>query len=305
MEKLTVYIPRFISDEQSYLMFMECLDNAVKYLKGFDVLFIVLCDNENKITMLYDPQIMMEYNIKFVKNEFKYIPDLAGYYYHYKYHPSEYMLQLFANVMLSRDIDYDDVITSVNEYGCYSLCYNYCFGNIFTQIYNWMRILFPELNFYSDYLSVKEYDHDHVSAQANQMFTTYTNICKVKEKFSVTFNKLFNYDKLSFSMIPDESKHLFNEKDFNRQIRTVTEHFFTQLFFKTFNTPVDKIYPLSKSSSCMYGITFVNLWAFGYILTGNNKLYPTEEHFNKYLISKNNSDLHKIFCKFCTGKIVN
>lgn len=304
MEKLTVYIPRYITDEQSYLMFIECLEQANKHIINFDVQFIVLCDNENIITKKYDPLMLLEYNnIIFVNNELKGIPDLAGYYYHYKYHPTEYMLQLFANVMLNKYIDYTSVINSVRKYGCYSLCYNYCNSNTFTQIYNWMKIIFPELNFYKDYLNKKSFEPDYVSAQANQMFTTYTNLCKVKEKFPYTFIKLMNYDKIKYDDY--KSSGLFNERQFNRQIRTVTEHLLTQLFFKVFQTPTENIKILGSSETCMYGITFVNLWKFCYILTGQQRTYPTEKHFGLYLQNKNNNELKNVFCKFCTGEIVN
>ena len=62
MEKLTVYIRRYITDEQNYLMFIECLEQANKHIINFDVQFIILCDNENIITKKYDPLILSKYN---------------------------------------------------------------------------------------------------------------------------------------------------------------------------------------------------------------------------------------------------
>lgn len=52
---LTVYIPRLITDEQSYDMFINCVERVNKYIKGFDNMqIIVLCDNETKLTKIGD-----------------------------------------------------------------------------------------------------------------------------------------------------------------------------------------------------------------------------------------------------------
>ena len=60
---LTVYIPRLITDEQSYIMFINCIERVNKYIKGFDNMqIIVLCDNETELTKIGDPLLQKEYN---------------------------------------------------------------------------------------------------------------------------------------------------------------------------------------------------------------------------------------------------
>ena len=56
---LTVYIPRYITDEQSYDMFINCVEH-VKHIKGFDTQIIVLCDNETELTKTYDKLLQKE-----------------------------------------------------------------------------------------------------------------------------------------------------------------------------------------------------------------------------------------------------
>lgn len=262
---LTVYIPRLITDEQSYIMFINCVERVNKYIKGFDNMqIIVLCDNETELTKIGDPLLQKEYNnITFIENPLKGIPEFAGYYHFLMFHPSEYMVNIFSNMFCSRDIDKPTVVNSINKFGCYSFCYNYCNTNMFTKIHRWMKVLFPEITFLDDYLDIKTIRSDHVSAQGNQMFTSYDALCKVKERYPAIFDKLINYDKLTYV-----DTGFFNEKQFNRQIRAVIEHFFTQLFFHTYSYPSNNIPLIGQSESCLFGITYANLWLFGNILTG-------------------------------------
>ena len=77
---LTVYIPRYVTDEQTYDMFINCVEH-VKHIKGFDTQIIVLCDNETELTKIGDPLLQKEYNnITFIENPLKGIPEFAGYY---------------------------------------------------------------------------------------------------------------------------------------------------------------------------------------------------------------------------------
>lgn len=297
---LTVYIPRLITDEQSYDIFITCVEHVNKYIKGFDNMqIIVLCDNETELTKIGDPLLQKEYNITFIENPLKGIPEFAGYYHFLLYHPSEYMVNVFANMFCSRDIDKSTVIKAINKFGCYSFCYNYCNTNMFTKIHRWMKVLFPEITFLDDYLDIKTIRSDHVSAQGNQMFTSYDALCKVKERYPAIFDKLMNYDKLTYV-----DTGFFNEKQFNRQIRAVIEHFFTQLFFHTYSYPSNNIPLIGQSESCLFGITYTNLWLFGNILTGRYHYYPTVSDYKLYLHC-NDPKLHDVYNKLCNPDIVN
>lgn len=279
---LTVYIPRLITDEQLYDMFINCVERVNKYIKGFDNMqIIVLCDNETKLTKIGDQVLQKEYNnISFVDNPLKTIPDFAGYYHFMLCHPSEYMVNVFANMFCSRDIDKSTVINSINKFGCYSFCYNYCNTNMFTKIYRWMKVLFPEITFLDDYLNVKTMRSDHVSAQGNQMFTSYDALCKVKEHYPTIFDKLMNYNKLTYNDFANTG--LFSEKKFNRQIRTVIEHFFTQLFFRTYSYPSNRIPLIGQSESCLFGLMYPNRCLFGYILTDRMRYIPLLSDYKLY-----------------------
>lgn len=300
---LTVYIPRLITDEQSYVMFINCVERVNKYIKGFDNMqIIVLCDNETKLTKIGDPLLQKEYNITFIENTLKGIPEFAGYYHFIMFYPSEYMVNIFSNMFCSCDIDATTVVNSINKFGCYSFCYNYCNTNMFTNIYRWMKVLFPEITFLDDYLDIKTIRSDHVSAQGNQMFTSYDALCKVKEQYPTTFDKLMNYDKLICTDFVDTG--VFNEKQFNRQIRAVIEHFFTQLFFHTYSYPSNNIPLIGQSESCLFGITYTNLWLLGNILTGQYHYYPTVSDYKLYLHC-NDPKLHVVYNKLCNPDIVN
>lgn len=300
---LTVYIPRYITDDQSYDMFITCVERVVNYIKGFDNMqIIVLCDNETELTKIGDPLLQKEYNITFIENPLKGIPDFAGYYHFLINHPSDYMVNIFANMFCSCDIDATTVIKAINKFGCYSFCYNYCSSPMFTKIYQWMKVLFPEVTFLDDYLNIRGVHSDHVSAQGNQMFTSYDALCKVKEQYPTIFDKLMNYDKLSYTDFADTG--LFNEKQFNRQIRTVIEHFFTQLFFHTYSYPSDNIPLLGSSESCLFGYMFQNRCLLGYILTGQDKYYPLVSDYKLYLHC-NNPRLHECYNKLYNPDFVN
>lgn len=298
---LTVYIPRLITDEQSYIMFINCVERVNKYIKGFDNMqIIVLCDNETELTKIGDPLLQKEYNnITFIENPLKGIPEFSGYYHFLMFHPSKYMVNIFSNMFCSCDIDATTVINSINKFGCYSFCYNYCNTNMFTKIHRWMKVLFPEITFLDDYLDIKTIRSDHVPAQGNQMFTSYDALCKVKERYPAIFDKLMNYDKLTYV-----DTGFFNEKQFNRQIRAVIEHFFTQLFFHTYSYPSNNIPLIGQSESCLFGITYANLWLFGNILTGRYHYYPTVSDYKLYLHC-NDPKLHDVYNKLCNPDIVN
>jgi len=165
-----------------------------------------------------------------------------------------------------------------------------------------MKVLFPEITFFDDYLEIETIHSSHVSAQGNQMFTSYNALCKVKEQYPTIFDKLMNYDKLIYTDYADTG--LFDEKQFNRQIRTVIEHFFTQLFFRTYSYPLDNIPMVGSSDSCLFGITFTNLWLFGNILTGRNHYYPLTSDYKIYQHC-NDLRLHDVYNKLSNPDIVN
>lgn len=298
---LTVYIPRYVTDEQSYDMFINCVEH-IKHIKGFDTQIIVLCDNETELTKTYDKLLQQEYNnISFINSPLKGVPEFAGYYHFMMCHPSEYMVNIFANMMCSRDIDATTVINSINKFGCYSFCYNYCNTPNYTNIYKCLKVLFPEVDFLDDYLAITTIQSDHVSAQGNQMFTSYQALLKVKEHFPSIFDKLMNFDKLSYSDYA--ATGLFTEQNFNRCIRAVIEHFFTQCFFRTYSYPTDDIPLVGSSESCCYGITYANLWMFGNILTGRYKYYPLVKDYHRY-IHCNDSRLCNCYNKFSNNSVI-
>ena len=84
MEKLTVYVTRYITSEQNYLMFMECLECIYKHIKDFDISVIVFTE---ETIPEFDPIIQESYkNITFVKPECS-IPEYRAMLYHYQRHP--------------------------------------------------------------------------------------------------------------------------------------------------------------------------------------------------------------------------
>ena len=231
--------------------------------------------------------------------EYKHIPDLAGYMYHLKHKPSELIVNLFSNTMLNKTISVDKVLNSINKYGCYSFCYNYSCTKFFTQYYLWFKAIFPESDLLDGYRYATVGDPMHCSAQGNQMFTSYECLCNVRNNFSYYWNVFENYDKLRYEDYPN----VFNKRTFNRQIRGVVEHFFTQLFFKTYSYP-SNLELLGETESCLYGFAFQNFNMFGYILTGVRQL-ATNDHYHLWLKMKDDSQLVNCFNKFCSGELIN
>ena len=294
---LTVYIPRYITNELQYDMFLSCLENAIKYLSEFELNIIIICDNENEITKKYDPIIEKEFNVKFVQMEYKHISEMAGYLYHLEHKPSELCLMLFANNMLNKTISANTVLKSIEKYGMYTFAYNYCCMKDFNKIYAQFKSIFPESTLLDDYLHAKIGNPMYCSAQGNQMFTTYENLCKVKDSFPYYWNILETFDKLQYE---DFKEGTFDKRLFNRQIRCVIEHFFTQLFFKTTSYP-SEIHILGESDSCLYGFAVHNFLNFGKLLTGL-VTHATNDHYHLWLKMKDDKRFTNYYTKFCSGE---
>lgn len=308
LPQLTVYITRYITTEEQYLMFIECIDHVVKHLKGFIYNIIVFADNENTITQEYDPVIKSTYNCLIIKPEYYINPEWYAYIYHYIHHPTEYMAYIMDNTILTKDITSDKVLYSVNKYGCYSLCYNECISKWFTIRYELIKYFIPELielGSYEDYMNHK-ITPKKISAQGNQMFTSYTNLYKVFQKFP----KLYTYIQTAkFIKYEDISKYVTfpkytNEISYLRDIRSLCDYVTSQCFFYTFQFP-EKICLFGETNDCLYGSVITNLKKFKSILKpfkGDRSWDVSMDYFSIWNKMKDDPRLTTCFNKFSTKR---
>ena len=305
MEQLTCYITRYATCEQQYLMFIECLDNVYKHIKDFDMHVIVFTEDNYSD---YDNIIQQSYdNITFLHPDTSINPEWYAMMYHYNSHPSEYMVYIMDNTMLTRDIHADTVIHSVNTYGCYNLCYNECISEWFNIRYKLIKYFIPELielGSYKDYLNYEVTPYK-VSAQGNQLFTSHTAITKMFNKFPsllhyVLSAKTVTYDNLKQHVdLPIYVDHI----KFIRDIRSLCDYVTSQCFFYTYTFP-EKIEAQGSTPDCMYGCVITNWTHLKNDILGRyfgDRSWAIQEcYWHKYLENKNNPELSKCFCKFST-----
>ena len=304
MEQLTVYITRYATCEDEYLMFLECLDNVYKHITGFDMHVIIFReDNYNE----EDKLILKSYNnltIQVPDNSIN--PEWYAMMYHYLNHPTEYMAYIMDNTMLTRDITPDTVIHAVNTYGCYNLCYNECVSNFFTIRYKLIEFFIPELielGSYKDYLNNKVTPYN-ISAQGNQCFTSYTAIKKMFDKFPSLLKYILFAKDMSYDVINKSTKQIYKDKKrFLRDIRSLCDYVTSQCFFYTFTFP-EQIKSRGSTPDCMYGCVMKN-WSSlkDNILgrfTGDTTWAIKPTYWNKYLHNKNNPNISNYYVKFST-----
>lgn len=306
--QLTIYITRYIVTEEQYVMFIECLEHVTKHIKDFDYNIIVFADNENEITKEYDDIILSSLNVKIIKPEFNINPEWYAYMYHYKYHPTEYMVYIMDNVMLSRDIFADKVINSINKYGCYSLCYNECISKWFKIRYDLIKIFIPELIELGSY---KNYETNHVtskhiSAQGNQMFTSYECLCKVFNKFPNLYSYINNAKLISQEKLSEKLPYLKNKTKvaFLRDIRSLCDYVTSQCFFYTFNFP-EKILFMGETEDCLYGLVISNWKRFKSIMgyfNGDTSWCADMRYFSIWNKMKEDKRFENVFVKFGTKR---
>lgn len=305
MEKLTCYITRYATCEQEYLMFIECLDNVYKHIQGFNMHVIVFTEDDYTD---YDKIILNSYNNITIKRPNDSInPEWYAMMYHYNSHPTEYMVYIMDNTILTRDIHADTVIHSVNTYGCYNLCYNECISEWFTIRYNLIEYFIPkliELGSYKDYLN-REVTSHNVSAQGNQLFTSYTAITKMFDKFPSLLKYILSAKSITYDNLKQHVNlpNYIDNTRFIRDIRSLCDYVTSQCFFYTYTFP-EKIVSQGSTPDCMYGCVMTN-WSTlkDNILgrfTGDTSWAIQPLYWNKYLHNKNNPELSKYFCKFST-----
>lgn len=305
MKKLTVYITRYITSEQNYLMFMECLECIYKHIKDFDISVIVFTE---ETIPEYDPIIQELYkNITFVKPECS-IPEYRAMLYHYQHHPSEYMVYIMDNTMLTRDIHADTVINAINTYGCYNFCYNECISNFFTIHYELIKYFVPELielGSYKDYENCEITPHN-ISAQGNQLFTSYTALVKMFDRFP----SLMKYILTSSTVKYDDIKQHVNfpkytdDKLFVRELRSIGDYATSQCFFYTYTFPAT-VNLLGETPDCIYGCVMTNWTHLKEDLFGRHKDDPSSwsiqpTYWKDYLQHKDDPKISQYFVKFST-----
>lgn len=308
LPQLTVYVTRYITSEEQYLMFIECIDHIQQHIKGFVYNIIVFADNENEITKEYDPVIKLSTNITIIRPEYYINPEWYAYIYHYTHHPTEYMVYIMDNVMLSKDIFADKVINSINKYGCYSLCYNECISKWFTIRYDLIKIFLPELielGSYKDYLN-NVLTPKHISAQGNQLFTSYDCLYKMFDKFPKLYTYIQQAKFISQESISKQIPYFekMNKVNFLRNIRSLCDYVTCQCFFYTFNFP-NKINTLGETEDCLYGMVISNWKKFksimGYI-NGDTSWAADMRYFNIWNKMKNDKRFENVFVKFSTKR---
>lgn len=308
MEKLTCYITRYATCEDEYLMFIECLDNVYKHIKDFDMHVIVFTEDNYAE---YDKIILNSYtNLTIQIPDDSINPEWHAMMYHYLNHPTEYMVYIMDNTMLTCDIHADTVIHSVNKYGCYNLCYNECISKWFAIRYKLINFFIPELidlGSYKDYLNHQVTPYK-VSAQGNQLFTSYTAITKMFDKFPhllkyILFAKSVTYENISKKITLPEYT---DNKKFLRDIRSLCDYVTSQCFFYTYTFP-EYIVLQGRTPDCLYGCVITN-WTklkdniLGRF-TGDTSWCIQPTYWNKYLHNKNNSELSSYFVKFSTRRV--
>lgn len=301
MTELTVYITRYITCDDDYLMFIECLEHVIKHLKEFKLNIIIFADNETEITNKYDKEIIDTYNCKIMNSEYNINPEYRGLMYHIKHHPTEYMLYIMDNTMLSKDISVDKVKNAVDKYGQLALCYNECLSKFFTIRYKLIEVVMPELielGSYKDYDKIKNVTNKHISAQGSQLFTSYTAIIKMLDKFP----KLLDYIINSKSYTLSDEKDVNNVNDYKRFVRSLCDYVTSQCFFYTYQFPTE-IKPLGETEDCVYGLINSNLILLkNYIgrFSNDKRIDIQPAYFSKWLHIKDDPNLQKYFNKFST-----
>lgn len=302
-QSLTVYITRYIQSQEQYLMFIECIECIINHIKDFDINIIVFADNENEITKEYDDIIINTFNIQIIKPEDNINPEWYAYMYHIKYHPTEYMTYIMDNTMITKDIYADKVINAINKYGQYALCYNECISKFFKLRYDLIKIFIPELielGSYCDYID-NNITCKHVSAQGNQLFTSFTALRKMFNKFP----NLVKYILTAKSYADEQSTKIDSSKvnQYKRDIRSLCDYVTSQCFFYTFQFP-EELKQFDETEDCLYGFVITN-WTRLKMYLGRFQDDPTSwciqpKYWNKYIKVKQNTDISKYFVKFTT-----
>ena len=309
MEKLTVYVTRYITSQQEYLMFMECLECIYKHIKDFDFSVIIFTDT---VDSEYDRVIYETYkNITFITPDQSINPEWYAMMYHYQRHPTEYMVYIMDNTMLTRDIHANTVINAINTYGCYNFCYNECISEWFTIRYDLIKYFVPELieqGSYKDYMD-NIITPQKISAQGNQMFTSYTAIVNMFNKFP----SLVQYILTAKSIKYDDLKQHVNLPEYSdigsyiRDIRSLCDYVTSQCFFYTYTFPTT-VKLMDETPDCMYGCVITNWLYIKDNILGRYEEDPTSwciqpTYWNKYLHHKDDPKLSQCFMKFTTKRV--
>ena len=306
MEKLTVYVTRYTTTQQQYVMFLECIDCIYKHIKDFDMSVVVFTE---KIYDEYDTAVKDTYNnITFISPDTSINPEWYAMMYHYQHHPTEYMAYIMDNTMLTHDIHADTVINAVNTYGCYNLCYNECISKWFTLRYDLIKYFIPELielGSYKDYLNNKITPYN-VSAQGNQLFTSHTAITKMFNKFPSLVKYILTAKSIPYNDLK-QHVNLPQYKDITkyiRDVRSVCDYVTSQCFFYTYTFP-ENITLFGETPDCLYGCVMIN-WTYlkedilGRFDDDKTSWSIQQSYWNKYLHHKDDPKISMYFVKFST-----
>ena len=220
-DNTTIYVTRSIRNDDQYCVFLTCIEKLQKYLKDFPI--IVIIDNESYTSK--DIQLgdnLLKSSVTFIQSEF---PSLAEWlpYYHFKNHPTEYMLYIHDDVLITKELDFNDIEQKINHYGLCHLCVmprcskyssNNSFENYMNNIYNYCLSLFP----FTQQLLDK---HKMIyPSQGSQCFTSYTVINKINEKFGI----LNDMNRILQKNWPPLMRRIF------------IEHFYAELCYDVMNS---------------------------------------------------------------------
>ena len=212
-DNTTIYVTRSLRNELQYVIFLHCIENLQKYLPDFHI--VIICDNEKYTTddIKQGDKLLTENNVQFITSEFPTLGEWLPFYYHLKNHPTEYMLYIHDNTLITKEIDFDKIEEYINKYGLYhlSVLKRQCYPNI-KQVSNHY---YHSISFYP---FIKKFliNHSYIDpSQGGQCFTSWNVINKINEKFNV-FN---NFMELLNTDIPP------------RENRAIIEHFYAEMCY--------------------------------------------------------------------------
>lgn len=215
-DNTTIYVTRSLRSESQYIIFLHCIENLQKYLPDFHI--VIICDNEKFTSETIQETDKLLTNVTFINSDFPTLGEWLPFYYHLRNHPTEYMLYIHDNTLITKDLDFDKIEEYINKYGLYhiSIMPRQCYPSLklVLDIYYYSISLFP---FIKKYLLGKNLIY---SSHGGQCFTSWDVINKINEKYKV----FDNMQKILDSDIPP------------RNYRAIIEHFYAEMCYDVMNS---------------------------------------------------------------------
>lgn len=215
------------------------------------------------------------------------------------YHTTKYVMYVMDNFVLSKDLSLQTVANACDKYGHYVFCYNECWSPIFKDKYDLINVTIPkliELGSFNNYHDLNHPDKYHVSAQGNQLITTYDNLIQMFRKFPEYIDYIITAQDIIKSIKEDLNV------DQQRNIRSIIDYATSQCFYHTFHFPKEIVY-FGETDACLYGCVVTNAFKFKKVLGPfeNDKQWPISlDYIEKFKKHINGKDLSSCFCKFST-----